>query len=322
MLIRERMRKWMIYLGVAIVLLLCLVVVHHYQLRKAERDFPPKGAFITVEGVKLHYIQQGSGRPVVFLHGGILTGDDFESVMKNTEKAGYQAIAFDRPGYGYSDRPNKNMMPMDQARLIHGALEKLGIQKPILVGHSWSGLLVLSYALSYPDDVSGLVLLGGAMYVEGYPAAEGDPISKVVTTPIIGDVITYTLLRSPLGTMMTKNMLIETFAPETVLSDYQKKTIALWLRPKHFKANRADVLAFVPTAQKISKNYKKIQQPMIIAVGENDPFGTVEQAKRLKQDVPHAKLLILPELAHMIPQNHPQVVVNMIQSLTERQLNN
>ena len=318
MMLKEGVGKRMIILIMIVVSIVALIGYNQYKLRKAERNFPPKGKFITVEGVKLHYIQKGSGQPIVFLHGGVLTGNDFEQVMEITVQKGYQAIAFDRPGYGYSDRPSKSITPLDQARLIHSALNKLGIEKPILVGHSWSGLLVLSYALSYPNDVLGMVLLGGAMYVEGYPAANGDPISKVVMTPILGDMIVYPLLRSPLGTMLTKNMLKETFAPERVPSKYQEATISLWLRPKHFKANRADVLAFVPTAKEISKIYHKIKQPVIMAVGENDPFGTIEQAKRLKQDIPQAKLIILPDIAHMIPQNHPQAVVKLIDMISDQ----
>lgn len=319
-MIRERMKKGMkLFIVIVVVVVVFLIAYNHYRFRQAEKEFPPKGWFVTVEGVKLHYIQKGSGRPIVFLHGGVLTGNDFEQVLELAKRKGYRGIAFDRPGYGYSDRSRNKITPMDQARLIHEALKKLGVEKPILVGHSWSGLLVLSYALSYPDDVSGLVILGGAMYVEGYPAANGDPISKMVTTPIVGDLMVYTLLQSPLGTKMTENMLKETFAPEKVPSDYQKATLSLWLRPKHFRANRADVLAFVPTAKQISNDYHKIQLPVVIAVGEDDPFGTVEQAKRLKQDIPHADLVILPQIAHMIPQNHPQVVIDMVEKLVRRQ---
>lgn len=317
-MVKEGVRKPMVALIAVVVLIVAVMIYYQYQFRQAERDFPPRGKLITVKGVQLHYDQRGSGQPVVFLHGGILISRDFEQVMKMLEKRGYQAIAFDRPGYGYSKRPTTEMTPLEQARLLHEALKKLGIQKPLLVGHSWSGLLVLTYALMYPEDVSGLVLLGGAMYVEGYPAANGDPLSKLALTPILGDMMMYALLPSPLGTMLTKMMLKETFAPEAVPYEYEKATMALWRRPAHFKANRADVLAFVPTARKVSKRYRTIKQPMVIAVGENDPFGTVEQAKRFKQEVPHAELVIYPQIAHMIPQKHPQLVVELVQKLGDQ----
>ena len=112
-----------------------LVAYNHFRFWQAEKEFPPKGRFVTVDGVQFHYLQKGTGQPVVFLHGGILTANDFELVMNQIAKLGYQAIALDRPGYGYSGRPYLKMTPTEQAKWIHRVLKKLGIQKPILVGH-------------------------------------------------------------------------------------------------------------------------------------------------------------------------------------------
>lgn len=310
---------WMIFCMLAVVLSGGLFAYNRYKIKQAEARFPPSGKFVTVEGIKLHYVSKGSGKPVVFLHGGVLTGNDFEKVMEKAVAQGYHAISFDRPGYGYSERPqNEEVTPVVQAKLIHGALQELGIEKPIIVGHSWSGTLVLSYALSYPDDISGIVTLGGAMYKEGYPAENGDPISTLVTTPIIGDIILHTLLQSPLGTALAESMLKATFAPEPIPSGYREASLALWLRPSQFRANREDVLAFSPTSAKISKRYKEIKNPIVIVVGKNDPFGTMDQAARLKQDIPHAKLVVLPDVAHMIPQNHPDLVMDAINALIEK----
>lgn len=315
---KKGLKNLIIILSVVVFLAAGLVWYNQYEFKQAEAHFPPNGKFITVEGIKLHYIRKGSGKPIVFLHGGVLTGNDFEKVMEIAAKQGYQAISFDRPGYGYSERPkNEEVTPFVQARLIHGALKKLGIEKPILVGHSWSGILVLSYALSYPDEVSGIVTLGAVMYKEGYPAENGDPISAVVTTPIIGDALLHTLLKSPLGTGLAKNILKETFAPEPVPPGYREAALSLWLRPNHFKANREDVLAFSPAAKKISSRYKEIKLPVVIVVGNDDPFGTKEQAYRLKKDIPHAELMILPHVAHMIPQNHPEAVMEAVKALMD-----
>ncbi|MGG4036348.1 alpha/beta hydrolase [Paenibacillus cisolokensis] len=76
-------------------------------------------------------------------------------------------------------------------------------------------------------------------------------------------------------------------------------------------------MAFSPAAEQISKRYKEINHPVVIVAGDNDPFGTKEQSLRLKEDIPHAELILLPEVAHMIPQNHPQQVVNAIDRLWE-----
>jgi pimeloyl-ACP methyl ester carboxylesterase len=307
----KKMTSILIILG----LLSVLYLYNQYKFKTAEAEYPPTGRFVTVEGIKLHYFDKGEGRPVVFLHGGVLTGNDFDQAMDIALSRGYRVISFDRPGYGYSERPkNEKVTPMTQARLLHGALKVIGVEKPILVGHSWSGILVLSYALNYPDDISGIVTLGGGMYKEGYPAEKGDPISKIVTTPILGDLVLNTLLAT-LGTMMAKNILKETFAPESVPSDYRKATLALWLRPSQFKANREDVLAFAPAAEQLSKLYKTIKTPTVIVVGAKDPFATKEHSYRLYHENQAARLIELPDAAHMIPHNHPHAVVEAVDTL-------
>ncbi|WP_274856963.1 alpha/beta fold hydrolase [Bacillus methanolicus] len=125
----------------------------------------------------------------------MLSSRDFTDVVQLAVKQGYRAIAFDRPGYGYSERTkNVETTPISQANLIHKALIELGINEPIiLVGHSWSGTMTLSCALQFSDKVAGIVILAGAMYKEGYPAERGDVISKVVITPILGNIILNTL---------------------------------------------------------------------------------------------------------------------------------
>jgi len=277
-----------------------------------------KSEFVTVEGLKLHYISQGTGRPVVFLHGGVLTCNDFKDVISFAAKQGFRAIAFDRPGYGSSERPkNEKVTPFVQARLLHGALRTLGIEKPIIAGHSWSGIMILAYALMYPNEVSGVVTIAGAMYKEGYPAEHGDLLSKLVTMPVIGDLLVKVLLKSPIATALANNMVTQTFAPESVPEGYREATLAYWLRPEQFRANREDVLAFPPAAFEASKRYKDIRCPVVILVGEEDPFGTKEQALRLKRDLPHAQLRIIPNVAHMIPQNHPRLVVETLFAMEE-----
>ncbi len=272
---------------------------------------------ITADGCRLHYLSEGEGRPVVFLHGGILDGEDFRDVLYLAAKQGFRGLALDRPGYGRSERPHKKMTPFDQARILHTALQELEVNKPILVGHSWSGLLTLIYALLYPQETSGLVLLAPAMYKEGYPAEHGDPLSKLMTAPLIGDLFLRLFLMTPLAKAMSDNMLQQTFAPEAVPGGYQERVRASWLRPSSLRANREDVLAFPPAAMEASKRYPEIKQPVIVLVGEEDPFGTKEQALRLQRDIPHAELQIIPRIAHMIPQLHPELVADAIRRIAE-----
>ncbi|GAA0351519.1 alpha/beta fold hydrolase [Bacillus horti] len=292
-----------------------LVIYNLHQFKRAEEQYPPQGKFITINGYRLHYLEQGKedGQAVVFLHGGVLTANDFQDVMSKAVAHGYRAYAFDRPGYGYSDRP-KNTTPEDQAKMIHEALAKLGVIKPILVGHSWSGLLVLAYALQYPGKVTGIITLGGGMYAEGYPAENGDPISSLVITPWLGFISLHTLLAT-IGPLLSDQIMKVTFNPELVPEGYKQEAKALWLRPGQFRANREDILYFSSVAKRISKKYKDITVPIVIGLGEDDPFETKEHSFRLHREVPQSHLLVWKETAHMIPQLHPEKVWEAIKLL-------
>lgn len=192
-------------------------------------------------------------------------------------------------------------------------MKEVGIDEPIIiVGHSWSGTMTLSYAQQFPEEVAGIVLLGAAMYKEGYPAENGDALSKIVTTPMVGDIMLNTILKTALGKSLANNTVNSTFLPENAPKGYLEETIALGFRPNQFKANREDVLGFPKTSKEISSSYSSIDTPTVIVVGEKDPFGTVEQGKRLNNELKNSQLRIIPDIGHMIPMLHPTVVMEEI----------
>ena len=107
-----------------------------YKSRKAERDNPPAGRFIDVDGVRLHYLERGQGQPVVVFHGdGSMAKEIDISGLLDLASDQYRVIVFDRPGYGYSERPRTSAWdPIAQARLFDRALQLMRIEKPVVVG--------------------------------------------------------------------------------------------------------------------------------------------------------------------------------------------
>jgi alpha-beta hydrolase superfamily lysophospholipase len=118
--------------------LAALAVINYAAARRAERRHPPKGRFIEVDGVRLHYTDRGAGRPVVLLHGNAVSGDDYDtSGVAETLIRSNRVIVFDRPGFGHSERPRgRAWTAAQQADLLHEALEMLDVQRPVIVGHS------------------------------------------------------------------------------------------------------------------------------------------------------------------------------------------
>ncbi|WP_223861852.1 alpha/beta fold hydrolase, partial [Geminicoccus harenae] len=129
-----------------------------YRSRQVERQHPPAGRFIDVDGVRLHYLERGEGTPVVLLHGNVVTAEDWilSGVFERLAER-HRVIAFDRPGYGYSARPQGSpWTAAAQADLLGRALTCLGIEHPIVVGHSWGTNVALALALAEPTAVRGL----------------------------------------------------------------------------------------------------------------------------------------------------------------------
>src|SRR6516165_7512060 len=124
------------------------------------------GQYVTVDGTRLHYVDHGTGTPVVLLHGnGSMVGDFISSGIVEQLGPGYRVVAFDRPGFGYSERPStRKWGPVEQAKLLLQAWQLLDIARPVVVGHSWGTLVALAAALEAENKVAGLVLLSGYYY--------------------------------------------------------------------------------------------------------------------------------------------------------------
>src|SRR3954464_1453201 len=128
--------------------------------RDAEREYPPIGRFLDVDGVRLHYIERGEGEPLVLIHGiGTLIQDFTVNGLVDRLSERFRVIVIERPGYGYSSRPRGLWTPRAHATLFEHALHQLGVEQAIVLGHSWGTMVAVSLALQSPTLVRSLVLL-------------------------------------------------------------------------------------------------------------------------------------------------------------------
>lgn len=105
-------------------ILASLAVCNHHLARRAERRHPPRGTFMEVDGVRLHYSDRGEGSPVVLIHGNAVSGDDWNtSGVTELLLRSHRVIIFDRPGFGYSERPRGQLWTAaHQAELVRKAM--------------------------------------------------------------------------------------------------------------------------------------------------------------------------------------------------------
>jgi pimeloyl-ACP methyl ester carboxylesterase len=284
------------------------------KTRRAEADTPPRGRFVEVDGVRLHYVERGSGPVLVLLHGNGVLADDFDnSGLLDAAAAHYRVIAFDRPGFGYSERPRSTVWtPPAQARLLHHALQELGVDSAIVLGHSWGTLVALSMALDVPGFVRGLVLLSGYYY----PSWRADaPLLSGPAVPLVGDVLRYTV--SPLLTRMLWRPLTKAvFSPQPVDPRFHRTPAWMMLRPKQLRASAAESALMIPATMALAKRYAALRVPTAIVAGTRDRIvDTGHNAERLRERLPGSELHLQPGVGHMTHYAHPEQVLAAIESI-------
>jgi pimeloyl-ACP methyl ester carboxylesterase len=285
-------------------------LLNRWLARRAERRNPPAGRFVTVEDVRLHYVERGKGFPLVMLHGNGSMIQDFQSsglIDLAAEK--YRVIAIDRPGFGHSNRPRKTVWtPAAQADLIAAALKKIGVQRAIILGHSWGTLVAIALALRYPQAVRGLVLASGYYY----PNARADVvILSPPAIPLLGDVLSHTL--SPLlSRLMWPMMLRKIFGPSPVPEKFDGFPEEMAVRPSQIRASAAESALMIPSANTLEKQYPQLQMPVAIVAGAEDRLIERKQSAKLRRDIPHSTLRCVPNTGHMVHQTATGEVITAI----------
>ncbi len=281
------------------------------------------GEFVEVEGLRLHYVSKGSGYPLVLLHG---AGADLEyyllSIFDRLSED-FQVLAFDRPGHGLSERPSEEMAtPSVQARLIHKGLEQLGIKKAILLGHSWSGALILAYVLHYPDDVSGIISVSGYVWPEkSVRMLLAGLANRLANIPLLGDIsvnMVMRLVKLFLKPILKVMLLPSGSMPEDFLS-YSEKIVAAFLQSANYvKSTIEDVVLLDPDLEKLIADYSKINIPVTIITSDSDNLVPPKNhSYKLHRIIAHSNLLILENAGHLPPDIYPDEVIGAVKQMAD-----
>lgn len=279
--------------------------------KKAQRENPPQGQFVEIDGVRLHYVERGSGQPLVLLHGNGSMIQDFESAgLIDLAARSYRVIAFDRPGFGHTSRPrNVIWSPEAQADLFRAALVRLNVQQAIVLGHSWGASVAIALAIKHPISVKSLVLASGYYF----PTARADVFAQSgPAVPGLGDVFAYTI--SPfLSRLLWPAMLRKLFRPQPVPQKFEGFPKAMAVRPSQIRASAAEAALMIPAAFHSSKSYRELTLPIIIIAGEDDRLIDIEeQSGRLHSEVRQSKMRRIAGVGHMVQQSATGEVMSAI----------
>ena len=257
----------------------------------AERRNPPIGTFTECEGVRLHYLDRGDPTApcVVLFHGnGSMIQDFTISGLVDLLARRNRVLCFDRPGFGYSQRPRLRIWTATaQAALFVKALNQLGVLNPVVLGHSWGALVAIALGVRNDYPIRGLVLASGYYF----PSWRWDVwIMSGPAIPVLGDLVRYTIgpiLSGAILPMLFRKL----FAPRSVPRDFKTRFPAsLTLRPKQLRAAAEESAFLIPMAARFQSHYPSIRCPVQIFHGAADQIIEPEQACYLNRALPASVL--------------------------------
>jgi pimeloyl-ACP methyl ester carboxylesterase len=281
--------------------------------RKAEEEVPMDGRIVEAGPYLLHVTEQGEGRPLLLIHGLGAQLRSFAKEMVDDLARDHRVIRVDRPGSGYSPPlPSGSQHLADQADAIAALIDALGLERPLLVGHSLGGALSLHVAARHPEKVGGLALICPATQpVESVPDVFK---GLMVPMPLVG-LVTRTIA-VPLGLATRDQVLEEVFAPEPLPNDYLTAGGgALALRPSNIAAACGDLQLAQTDAEEMVSSYSDLNLPVAILYAREDNLLDYRvHGERTARQIPGAKLTLV-DGGHMLPFTQPLETARWVRSV-------
>jgi len=280
-----------------------------------EKYAPAPSSFITIDGMEVHYRDEGfklDTLPLVLIHGtgsSLHTFDMWVTSMKSEKRV----VRMDIPGFGLTGPfPDRHYSMINYVNFIESFLTSKGIKKCILGGNSLGGQIAWQFAIKNPDMVDKLILIDAA----GYPLeSKSVPIAfKMARTPVLNKILTYITPR-----FMVKASI------ENVYAD--KKKVTDPLVDRYFKmtlreGNRQALVDRMKMGSDTTSQHliKTIQQPTLVMWGEQDLLIPLKSAYRFHNDLPNDTLVILKNMGHVPMEESPQESLAVLLQFLENNL--
>ena len=273
----------------------------------------PTSAFVAVQGMQVHYRDEGNpadSLPLVLIHGTGASLHTFDAWVEELAQH-RRVIRMDLPGYGLTGPfPDRNYAQPQYVAFIHDFLAQLGIEQCILGGNSLGGLISWQYAAQYPEQVAKLILIDAA----GYPGkARSVPLAfRLAQIPVIKQAFTYITPR-----------FIARASVENVYADKSKVTDELADRYFELTLRPGNRQAFVdrlgaPRDTTVYQQIAALHQPTLVLWGAEDQLIPMAQALRFHADLPNDTLVILKNAGHVPMEESPQESLAAVERFLRR----
>jgi len=289
-----------VLLALLVVLLLIGVVVYRdVPARETEAKWAePPSRFVTIDGVRLHYRDEGSGPVVVLLHANyasLFMWEPWAAALRDR----YRVIRLDLPAHGLTGPEPAGNYTLERIQtLFEGFVEERGLERFTVAGASIGGTVAMRYTADHPERIERLVLISPGSLE---PRVRGRTTPAEV--PRAADLLGYILPKA-----FTRFMLTNDYGdPSRVTDAVVEEWYAMWMR----EGNRLAMLNLLRqyVSGGVEAKIRAIRVPVLLMWGERNrrvPLALAYETRALLVNSPEVVLEVLPGIGHMLVQEAPQ----------------
>lgn len=249
--------------------------------------------FIEIDGQRLAYTKSGSGSPIILMHGWGCSADTLESVARIARES-HTVYNVDFPGFGQSPEPAEVWGVERYTRLIEGFVDRLGIENPVLLGHSFGGRVGILYASRRP--VSRLILVDAAGVKPSRPLSY---YYKVYTYKAMKHLMRLIYGREGAERRLEAQRASRGSADYAAASPKMRAILS--------KVVNEDLCHVMPS----------IKAPTLLIYGENDTATPVKDARKIESLVPDAGLVVMDGCGHYSFLDNPAQFAAVLRSFLQ-----
>lgn len=249
-----------------------------------------------VERGNLYYEVEGSGPALVLVHAGIADLSMWEAQIP-AFKDHFRVIRYDARGYGRSFSENVTFSNRDDLRAL---LDHLNVDRAALCGVSRGGQIVIDFTLEFPDRVSALIPVAAGLGGFDYkPTAEEDAsFGKMEALWEARDL-------QALAALEEQTWVVGFYRPAESVDPALRRRVRAMIDQNYAQHSHEELVAS-PLKPPAAGRLPEIRVPTLVMVGDKDTTDTVQPAHALAEGIPGARLIVFPNVAHMVPMEVPE----------------
>lgn len=284
----------------------------------SHHEFPFKSHFATICGTQIHYVEEGAGQPVLFIHGNPTWSYLWRNIIPKVAET-ERAIAIDLLGFGKSDKPADADYSFDQhCAIVNEFIQAMSLTNVSLVLHDWGGLIGMNYAIDHIANVRKVVLLSTFVAPVALPFA---PVLRLFRNAVLTTLFVQRLnLFMPLAlrfgvakqSSMSDGVREQYYAP---FPDYgSRRSVRRW--PEQIPLVPAD--STYQTLERIGKALPSFNRQVLVLKADRDPILTMKRAEWLVQTLPHARLEVIEQAGHFAQEDQPEKIAEAISAFMRK----